>query len=149
MKTRQKQWLRWHRGTCEDSKFARIAHKLDCNPLLVVGCWALILEHTDEVGRVTVEVERGGIADLLEAVGRVDDDLSLPLSRRLEEFGLLSWDAKTGWFVPNWRYRQYHDDNAANRQKEWRERQRNAKVTEHREQRTEDRGRGLQEEDCA
>ena len=112
-------WLKWWKGTTTDPKLQLVAFESGCPSLLVIGAWALLLEHCDDDGWIIVvpgrEPQRDDASRLLQVAGKVMEAEAERIIQLLEDHCLIQWEACMGHQVVRWRSRQMLDPGARER----------------------------------
>lgn len=120
-------WFRWHRGTCEDSKFRSITRESRVTLCDVIAAWAFILEDASH------PEHRGILCNqhLMDALFDWKPGVAQNIIRSMAEHGLLQPCQDPAWIwghtVTHWKARQYEgdtDSTASERQRRKRERDR-------------------------
>ena len=121
-------WLKWWKGTVTDPKLQLVAHESGCPSLLVIGAWALLLEHCNDDGWIVVVPGREPVESdarkLLEVVGKVMKAEAERMIQLFEDHCLIQWERGMGHHVVKWRDRQRVDPQSRDRMRRKRERDR-------------------------
>ena len=110
-------WFRWYGGTINDPKLALIARNAQQPRSAVIAVWAALLEHASQAD------ERGDISEFDTEVMAValdlEEDAILAIIKAMKDKGMID-----GGRIKAWDKRQpKREDEAAQRAKEWREKQ--------------------------
>lgn len=134
-------WLRWYHGSVSDPKFTVVARRCGQSKSLVLAVWAAALEHGSQ------HDDRGSLAGLdpevVAAALDEEPDAVASVLRALTDRGMIA-DGR----IANWDKRQPKREDATNadRQKAWRERQREQRRREREAAWTDPPGNGLAED---